>query len=151
MIDWLIGAVVGALIAFWQYGRGAATPRFALPAALRAVATAVVVALLLDAPAGRTHAVPPDVALDASESWLRAAPRCDRWQRALDSASALGHGRWLRFGDSARAEPGATAPVDRASRLRAIADRAAGTGRPVVVITDGELDDPEAVAALPRG
>jgi hypothetical protein len=151
MIDWLIGALAGALVAFWQYGRGAVTPRFALPAALRAIATALVVALLLNAPAGRAHIVAPEIALDASESWLRAAPRCDRWRLALDSASALGGRRWLRFGDSVRVDVGTDAPIDRASRLRPIADRAAGTGRPVVVITDGELDDADAIAVLPRG
>jgi hypothetical protein len=151
MLQWLIAALAGALVALWQYGRAALTPRFVLPALLRAVATALVVALLLSAPAGRPAAVAPDVALDASESWLRASPRCDRWRLALDSAAALGGGRWLRFGDSVRADPSVDAPVDRASRLRPVADRAAGTGRPVVVITDGELDDADAVAALPRG
>lgn len=151
MIDWLIGAMAGALVAYWQYGRGAFTSRFALPAALRALATALVVALLLDAPAGRAHRSAPDVALDASESWLRAAPRCDRWRVARDSAAALGGGSWLRFGDSVRADRSDDAATDRASRLRPVADRAAATGRPVVVITDGELDDPDAVDALPRG
>jgi hypothetical protein len=32
-----------------------------------------------------------------------------------------------------------------------VADRAAATGRPVVVITDGELDDADALATLPAG
>jgi hypothetical protein len=151
MLHWLTAAVAGVLVALWQYGRAALTPRLALPALLRALATALVVALLLSAPAGRPTVVTPDVALDASESWLRASPRCDRWRLALDSAAALGGGHWLRFGDSVRADPSVDAPVDRASRLRPVADRAAGAGRPVVVITDGELDDPDAVAALPRG
>jgi hypothetical protein len=151
MIPWLIAALVGVLVALWQYGRGATTLRFLLPAALRAIATALVVALLLSAPAGRPGAVRPDVALDASESWLRASPRCDRWRLALDSAAALSGGAWLRFGDSVRVDPSVDAPADRASRLRPVADRAAGTGRPVVVITDGELADADAVAALPRG
>ncbi|MDB4885921.1 MAG: hypothetical protein JWN79_1359, partial [Gemmatimonadetes bacterium] len=42
-------------------------------------------------------------------------------------------------------------PTDRASLLRAVADRAAGTGLPVIVVTDGELDDGELLASLPRG
>jgi hypothetical protein len=151
MLDWLIAALVGALVAVWQYGRAALTPRLALPAALRALATALVAALLLSAPAGRPGAVTSDVALDASESWLRAAAHCDRWRRALDSASALGGGHWLRFGDSVRVDPSVNAPIDRASRVRPVVDRAAATGRPVIVITDGELDDADAVAALPRG
>ena len=151
MLPWLIGAVVGALVAFWQYGRTASTRRLALPALLRATATTLVVALLLEAPAGAPRAVVPDVALDASESWLRAAPRCDRWRAALDSASALGGGGWRRFGDSVRTDQSSTAPADHASRLRPVVDRAAATGRPVVIITDGELDDGDAVDALPRG
>ena len=151
MLSWLIGAVGGALVALWQYGRTALTPRLALPALLRALATALVVALLLDAPAGAPRAVAPDVALDASESWLRGAPQCDRWRAALDSASALGGGRWQRFGDSVRTDQSTDAPADHASRLRPVADRAAATGRPVVIITDGELDDGDAMDALPRG
>ncbi|HET7190099.1 MAG TPA: hypothetical protein VFI52_18230 [Gemmatimonadaceae bacterium] len=151
MLSWLIGAVVGALVTLWQYGRTASTRRLALPAALRAIATALVVALLLEAPAGTARAVVPDVAVDASESWLRAAPRCDRWRAALDSASALGAGRWQRFGDSVRTDQSTNAPADHASRLRPVVDRAAATGRPVVIITDGELDDGDAVDALPRG
>jgi hypothetical protein len=151
MLQWLIAALAGVLVALWQYGRAALTPRFALPALLRALATALVVALLLGAPAGHPAVLRPDVALDASESWLRAASRCDRWRMALDSAAALGGSDWLRFGDSVRAEPTVDAPSDRASRLRPLADRAAGTGRPVIVITDGELDDADAVSALPRG
>lgn len=151
MLPWLIGAVAGALVALWQYGRTGLTRRLALPSFLRAIATALVVALLLDAPAGAPRAVVPDVALDASESWLRAAPRCDRWRAALDSASALGGGRWERFGDSVRTDRSADGPSDRASRLRPVVDRAAATGRPVVIITDGELDDGAAVDALPRG
>src|ERR671921_68961 len=102
MIDWLISAVAGALVAFWQYGRDALSVRFALPAALRALATALVVALLLDASAGR----------------------CDRWRLALDSAAALGGGSWLRFGDSVRADRRDNVAADRASRLRPVADRA---------------------------
>ena len=151
MLPWLIGVVVGALVAVWQYGRTASTRRLALPALLRATATTLVVALLLEAPAGAPRAVVPDVALDASESWLRAAPRCDRWRAALDSASALGGGRWQRFGDSVRTDQSTNAPADHASRLRPVVDRAAATGRPVVIITDGELDDGDAVDALPRG
>lgn len=151
MLVWFTAALVGALAAVWQYGRSALAPRLAFPAALRALATALVAALLLGAPAGPPGAATADVALDVSESWLRAAAHCDRWRLALDSASALGGGRWLRFGDSVRAGPGVTAPLDRASRVRPVVDRAAATGRPVVVITDGELDDADAIASLPRG
>ena len=148
---WLIAVVVGGLVAAWQYGRAALTPRFAALALLRALAVMLVVALLLDAPAGRPTVVGPLVALDASESWLRAAPACPRWRAALDSARALGGNDWIVFGDSVRADRSPDAPVDRASKLRAVADRFAGGGRPVIVITDGESDDAEAMGDLPRG
>jgi hypothetical protein len=151
MLPWLIAALAGVLVALWQYGRASLTPRFAPSAVLRALATALVVALLLDAPAGRRTQRAPDVAVDASESWLRASPHCDRWRLAVDSARALGGRGWLRFGDSVRAEPTMDPPVDRASKLRPVVDRAAATGRPVVIITDGELDDGDALAQLPRG
>lgn len=148
---WLIAVVVGGLVAAWQYGRAALTPRFAALALLRALAVMLVVALLLDAPAGRPPAIAPLVALDASESWLRAAPACTRWRAALDSARDLGGSDWVVFGDSVRVERRVDAPADRASKLRSVADRVAGGGRPVIVITDGESDDAEAMSDLPRG
>ena len=72
--------------------------------------------------------------------------------RRSTRASRAGSGdtaalRRLARAPTTRAPP----PTDHASRLRAVADRAAGTGHPVVVITDGELDDADALAALPRG
>ena len=148
---WFIAVVVGGLVAAFQYGRAALNSRFAALAVLRALAVTLVVALLLDAPAGRPAAVAPLVALDASESWLRAAPACTRWREALDSARALGGSDWIAFGDSVRSERKPNAPEDRASRLRAVSDRATGGGRPVIVITDGESDDAEAMNDLPRG
>jgi hypothetical protein len=150
MLLWLLAVLAGLLAAGLQYGRGVTSPRVAPLAALRAIAVCLVTALLLGAPAGPARVVPPQVALDASESWLRAAPRCDRWNAALDSANRLDRG-WTRFGDSLRVERTNEPPLDRASRLRAVADRAAGSGRPAVVITDGELDEADALSALPHG
>jgi hypothetical protein len=151
MLLWLLAALVGLLLAALQYGRAAIAPRTVPLAVLRTLAAGLVVALLVGAPAGRPRRIEPDVALDASESWLRGARGCDRWRMALDTATKLGGGHWLRFGDSVRADPSVDAPSDHASRVRPVTDRATGTGRPVIVITDGELDDPDAAAALPRG
>jgi hypothetical protein len=150
MALWLLAALVGLAAAGLQYGGRALRPLVTPLAALRALAVTIVVALLLGAPGGRSTPLAPEIALDASESWLRAAPRCGAWRAALDSAARLG-GTRLRFGDSLRADRGASAPADHASRLRTVADRAAGSGHPVVVITDGELDDADVLAALPRG
>ena len=150
MALWLIAALVGLAAAALQYGVRALDLRVAPLAALRALAVAIVVALLLGAPGGRSTPLVPEVALDASESWLRAAPACGVWQAALDSASRIG-GMRLRFGDSLRVAGSTAPPTDHASRLRTVADRAAGSGYPVIVITDGELDDADALTSLPRG
>lgn len=147
----LLAIALGLLVAVVQYGRGGLSPRLLPLALLRLVAGTIIAAVLLDVPLGRAHLPQPEVALDASMSWLRAAPGCRAWSAALDSAARLGNGRWLRFGDSLRADVSRSEPADHASSLRAVADQGAGTGRPIVVITDGELDDAELLATLPRG
>lgn len=150
MLPWLIAMLAGIAAAALQYGRASFVLRSMPLALLRWVAVTVVVALLLGAPAGR--ATPPrvEVALDASESFTRAVldDRC--WRSALDSAARI-DGTRLRFGDAVREDASRTPPLDRLSSLRAVADRAAGPGTPVIVITDGELDDGELLATLPRG
>src|SRR3954469_4947887 len=119
MALWLLAALVGLAAAALQYGARALDPRVVTLAALRALAVTVVVALLLGAPGGRSTPLAPEVALDASESWLRAAPGCGAWQAARDSASRIG-GTRPTFGDSLRADRVATPPVDHSSRLRAV-------------------------------
>jgi hypothetical protein len=147
----LLAIALGLLVAALQYGHGALAPRLFPLALLRVLAGTVIAAVLLDVPVGRAHLPQPEVALDASMSWLRAAPGCTAWTAALDSAARIGHGRWFRFGDSLRADVSRIDPIDQASSLRAVADRGAGTGRPLVVLTDGELDDAELLSTLPRG
>ena len=147
----LLAIALGLLVAGVQYGRGALAPRLWPLALLRVLAGTIIAAVLLDIPVGRAHLPQPDVALDASMSWLRAAPGCGAWTAALDSASRIGRGHWFRFGDSLRTDASRSEPGDHASSLRTVADRGAGTGRPFVVITDGELDDAELLPTLPRG
>jgi len=151
MAPWLLATLAGLAAAGLQYGTHVLRPAVAPLALLRALAVAIVVAMLLGAPGGRSKPLAPEIALDASESWTRGGATCDRWRAALDSAAHAGNGTRLRFGDSTRADDSRGAPTDAASRLRGVADRASGSGRPVVVITDGELDDAEVVGALPRG
>ena len=104
MIVWLIALLAGVLVALVQYGRRRATPALALP---RAAARPRRDAHRRAAPrrAGGCARIGPrlDVALDASESWLRAAPRCDRWRRALDQRRGRERTGCMRFGDSVRA------------------------------------------------
>ncbi|MEO8561978.1 MAG: hypothetical protein ABI601_07890 [bacterium] len=147
---WLLAALAGIAAAALQYGARAIQLRVVPLALLRSLVAAIVVALLIGAPGGRATPLAAESALDASESWLRAAPGCDAWRAALDTVAGLAGSR-LRFGDSVRPDRSSAPPTDRASRFRELADRAAGTGHPIVVITDGELDDAEALATLPRG
>jgi hypothetical protein len=149
MIVWIVAIVAGLLAAAVQYGRAATTPTVAPLAALRAIAATLIVALLAGAVAGRGSRLAPDVVLDASESWRRASDS-SAWKAALDTANRLGGGLRL-FGDSLRAGSANAQADDRASGLREVADAAGGSGRPVVVITDGDLDEPELLASLPRG
>jgi hypothetical protein len=149
MILWLIALLAGALAAVVQYGRGLRAPRSFPLAILRAIAAALIVALLLGAPAGCATRLAPDVALDASESWLRASDSL-AWNTALDSATRLG-GPVHRFGDSLRIDGSRGLPTDHSSRTRGVVDAATGSGRPVVIVTDGELDEPELLSGLPRG
>lgn len=150
MTLWFLAVIAGVLAAWIQYGRASLTPRLLGAALLRFVSAAVIVALLLGAPAGRAASPQVDVALDASESWLRASDS-SAWHAALDSAQRIGGSRVQRFGDTLRIDATRAAPTDHASRLRDVVDAAAGSGRPVVVITDGEVEEGELLAGLPRG
>jgi hypothetical protein len=149
MIAWFIAALAGAVAAVVQYGRALLAPRTMPLALLRALTALLIIALLLDAPAGRATKLTPDVALDASESWLRATDS-SAWKTALDSAARIS-GTKLRFGDSLRADASRGLPTDHLSRVRGVVDAATGSGRPVVIVTDGELDEPELLPGLPRG
>lgn len=149
---WLIAALVGVAGAALQYGWGApgrliATP---LPAALRAAALTLVMALLLDAPVGAARTRPPWVALDASAS-MAAAGDSVAWRMAVDSARAVHGDSLFLFGDSLRAAPVPTVPADRHSEVQPVVDRALATGRPVVLVTDGALPDAGVLRQLPGG
>lgn len=152
MTTWILCLAAGLALAALSYGlRPPASARG--PFALRALAGAAVVALLLDAPLGRSRPLAPWVALDVSASWTVTADHM-RWMRAValaDSLRAAGADSLVLFGDSLRGGPPPDRPVDRATRIAPLADAAAAVGRPVVVITDGGLDDPERIQRLPRG
>ncbi|MGH7585919.1 MAG: hypothetical protein ACREMH_06710 [Gemmatimonadales bacterium] len=105
-----------------------------VPAAFRAVAVVILALLLLDPllPAGRRAR--PLVLLDASLS-LGAAG--GQWQHARDTAFALGEVRLV--GDvSPRSD---TAPTRGTSRLAPALRAAAAVGRPLVLVSDGEVAD----------
>ncbi len=160
MITWFFCIAAGLLLAALTYrvrpGSVSALRGLAgTPFALRALAGTAVTALLLDAPLGPSRPLAPWVALDASASWLAGGDSA-RWSAALrtvDSLRSAGADSVLLFGDSVRpqADPAQVAPADRASQVGPLVDAALAVGHPVVLVTDGILDDPARIARLPRG
>ena len=69
--------------------------------------------------------------------------RCPRRARASSDL--------LLWGDSARAGAAPALPRDAATRALPLAERALAVGRPLVLITDGELDDPVDARVAPGG
>ena len=150
MSPWLLAILAGIVVALVQYGgRDLRSGPNLASALLRVMAVAIVVALILDAAAAPAKPVPPWAALDASLSMARGDSTL--WKAALDTARHSGADSILIFGDSARRGDSATAPHDLSSSLRPAVERALGAGHPLVVVTDGELDDPEAARSLPNG
>ncbi len=152
MLIWLL-AVSGAwALAFAQYRLLSASggPRATVPFALRGTALTVILALLFDLPIGTARHAVPYAALDVSASW-RATGDSALWQRAVSSADSVGGDTLLLVGDSLRSGKAPIAPADAATRTAPLVERAIGSGRPVVFITDGQVDDPERLAELPSG
>src|SRR5688572_6786267 len=155
MTIWLVAVLVGVGVAVLSYawrgvGAGTGIAAAVLPALLRALALALLLALLLDATAGASRPVRPLAALDASASWLRARDGA-AWTDATRQARAAGSDSLLLVGDSARAAEPPYLPGDRASRVRPAVERALAAGRPLLLFTDGEIDDPESLDGLPSG
>ena len=152
MLSWLAAAAAATIAALLVYGgRGVRIGgRASLAAALRLVAVLLLVAALLDAPLGRSRPTRPLVALDASASWTRGGDVA-AWTEAVRLARAADADSILLFGDSVRAVPPPGVPSDASSRLRPAVERAVAAGRPLVVVTDGEVADPDAAADLPGG
>ncbi|HUX33067.1 MAG TPA: hypothetical protein VMV51_04280 [Gemmatimonadaceae bacterium] len=149
---WTVAALVGLAGAALQYGWGGARRLLAapLPAALRAAALTLVVALLLGAPAGPARAPAPWVALDASASLARAGDTL-AWRAARDSARAVGADSVFLFGDSLRAAAPPSRPADTRSDIGPVVERALANGGPVVVVTDGALASGGLLRQLPAG
>lgn len=150
MSPWLIAVAAGIVVALVQYGARdlRAGPNLA-SALLRVGAVTIVVALILDAAATPARPVPAWGALDASLSMVRGDSSI--WRAARDSIRAAHVDTVLAFGDSARRGDTVTAPHDLSTQLRPAVERALGAGHPLVVVTDGELDDPDAARVLPNG
>jgi hypothetical protein len=150
MSPWLIAIIAGIVVALWQYGaRDLRSGPSIVSALLRLCSVALVVALVLDAPAAPARAVGAWAALDVSMSMARGDSAL--WRAARDSVRSARVDSVLAFGDSARRGDAIASPTDLSSDLRPAIERALGAGHPLVVVTDGELDDPDATRALPGG
>src|SRR5690348_6767123 len=155
MSPWLIAALSGVIFAFLQYaGRDFRLGgRVIVPTLLRAGVVTLLVALLLDAAAGPRHPLASWVAVDASASWRRGGD-ARAWQLAWRDVRAARPESLFLFGDSLRplrTGDSLTTPNDLASMARPAVERALGRGHPLVVVTDGEVADPEALNDLPAG
>ncbi len=151
MPSWLLAVAAGLIVALIQYGWRdlRAGGLRALAAALRVIAVTLIAALLLDAPAARAGAIPVWAALDASISMTRGDTTV--WRAARDTVRAIRAESVFVFGDSVRRGDTLSAPHDVSSFIGPLAQRALGSGHPLTVVTDGELDDPEAAQSLPAG
>jgi hypothetical protein len=151
MTLWLIAVGLGVAAAVLQYARmraPSAAHRAAL-GALRAIALTLAVALLLDAPLGRPRPSLPSVFVDASLSMTRG--NAPLWRIAWDSARAIrAESVWV-FGDTVRPGTPDLTPSDAATRVRPVVERTMATGRPAVLITDGEVQDSSALDGLASG
>jgi len=139
LIVTLTALVAVAAAAIYLGRERAGVPGLGL-AGLRAVALgALLLALFNPVSTDRVTGGPPTVLLDASLSMQASG---GHWRTALDTALALvrGGGTLLRFG--ANVTPADTMlPDDGASRLAEALRAAVGRPGPVVVVTDGEVDD----------
>lgn len=168
MIRWTLALALGLVAAWLAYGRAtgparvSATPLTWLLAALRGAAVSLVAALLFNAPLGRATPRAPLVAVDASASWRRAvgdeSTYVQRWRRFIADSVVRTTGTdapLIFVGDSLRdgnaGDVSAFTPNDGASRVRPAVDRAASLGRSVVLVSDGEVDDADALAEAPPG
>jgi hypothetical protein len=151
MSPWLLALAVGIIVALIQYGvRDLRSGGQSMVAALlRIGAVTLLVALLLDAPAARARPVSTWAALDASLSMTRGDTAV--WQAAGDTIRRAGAESVFVFGDSMRRRGATATPHDLSTQLRPAVERALGAGHPLVVVTDGEIDDPDAARGLPAG
>lgn len=150
MLTWILALAAGTALAALGYGlRPAHSARVVY--ALRFLAGTIAVALLLDAPLAPARPLAPWIGVDVSASWTLSAAGWARARAVIDSLQGAGADSVLLFGDSVRTDSLPTVPADRASRVEALVEAAMATGRPLVVVTDGLIDDPERVTRLPRG
>lgn len=151
MLLWLLAIALAAAATYAAYPPAATrSPMARGSAALRFVGLSLAAALGLNAALGGARAPRPLVALDVSASWGRGGDT-SRFAQALAAAEAAARDSVVAFGDSTRRARGGMVAGDASSRVRPIAERAIAAGRPLVLFTDGEIEDPDALTSLPSG
>jgi len=151
MLGWGLAIGAGLAVAWLAYPAAAAARWRLRLMGVRSLAVMAIVALLLDLAIGSDRPSAPLVALDVSSSWTRSVDR-SAWRAALDSARlAAGDGELILFGDSARRDVLPESARDAASAVAPAVQLATLEGRRLLVITDGALDDPEALQQTAAG
>lgn len=150
MTIWIAALIAGAAAVIVVYGLRPGSALTTLSAALRFIAVAGLVALILNAALGAARPAPAIVALDVSASWLRDGDS-SRFRDALARARDEAGGDLLLFGDSLREERGDALATDDGSRVRPAVEQAMAEGRPLRIYTDGELEDAESLEQLVGG
>ena len=164
VIRWILALALGVAAAWLAYGRvgSLARARAILLGTLRALAVTIVAAILFGAPSAPPRPAAPLVAIDVSASSRRAVGDENSviklWRERLAEAvkrDAPGADAFVIVGDSIRdiraADMLGLRADDQGSRVRTAVDRAASLGRPLVLLTDGEVDDAESLAEAPAG
>ena len=150
-LGWGLALGAGLFVSWVAYPSGAASRLRPVLLALRVLAVMAAVALVLDLPIGVARAPAPMVVLDASASWVRSGDQ-GAWRAALDSMRAVGDGGpTVLFGDSARSATIPAQPADLATNVSPAIQRAAASGQRVVVVTDGAIDDADALQQAVAG
>ncbi len=151
-IGWVIAVVAGLIVAWIAYPTRGARALVWLLAALRALSVIAVIALALDLPVGASAPPPAMLAFDASASWLKYGDTV-AFGAARDSARAasVAAADVMLFGDSVRRGVLTDLPQDAASRATPAVQRAVAAGRRVLIVTDGALDDAEALQQAVAG
>lgn len=140
-------ALVTALVASLVYLRRENVGRAGVGmAALRTAAMSTLALLLINPVISQDpQDGPPTVLLDAS---LSMGANGGKWEDALSAArEAVGDGVIIRFG-SAPTPFDSNPPADGASRIQDALNIAHGRAGPIVVMTDGEVEDAGAIAGV---
>lgn len=148
-------------LAYHRSGTNSSFSRWPL-SALRVSAVALLMAMLFGAPIGRSSIPDTIIAIDASQSWMRAVgdeSTAVRMLRQVIRDSILPAAGTVQstflLGDSLRGfsstELDRWYPSDSRSLVAPAVDRARALGAALYLVTDGDIEDPNALRDVPAG